>query len=213
MNKIKSVVVLGARSGTSLVAGMLHILGVDMGDEMRAPDATNPTGYYEDLHFVKVTSDLIEASKSGVFETKNARNTTLGHLMNIRDVVWKHEGPLWGFKAPGTIFVLPLYELFLRNPHYIVCRRDPVQVGKSLKKMGHKLPKSKKSWTEVGKGVQNALMKNTAGKKRFIVDFDVLMSSPEKIVDGLIEFLELKPDKKVREGAINLADPGYRHEK
>ena len=53
MNELASslspIVVAGMhRSGTSLVAGYLQSLGVDMGARLLAADHANPRGYFED---------------------------------------------------------------------------------------------------------------------------------------------------------------------
>jgi len=58
----KTVVVLGkARSGTSITAGLLNILGVDMGGD-RSPTPFTAHGAYEDLEFNDLNSEILEAA-------------------------------------------------------------------------------------------------------------------------------------------------------
>ena len=57
-NKSQCVVVLGSpRSGTSMTAGLLDILGVDMGN-LRPSDSLNARGYYEDKDFLNLINSL-----------------------------------------------------------------------------------------------------------------------------------------------------------
>lgn len=67
MNKIddQPVIILGPpRSGTSMTGGLLHILGVDLGN-VRRPDAQNSKGYYEDIDFLKLIVKIFQSAKPG----------------------------------------------------------------------------------------------------------------------------------------------------
>src|SRR5215470_15228559 len=48
------------RSGTSLAASILRTSGVDMGERLMAPQASNPAGFFEDLDFVELHMDALE---------------------------------------------------------------------------------------------------------------------------------------------------------
>ena len=49
-----SVIVAGMhRSGTSLTAGLLARLGIDMGRDLVPADRANPRGYFEDVELVR----------------------------------------------------------------------------------------------------------------------------------------------------------------
>lgn len=45
------------RSGTSLVAGLLHRAGIDMGQRSKPPSAMNPVGFFLDLDFEELLAD------------------------------------------------------------------------------------------------------------------------------------------------------------
>ena len=52
MDKSTCILVLGTpRSGTSCVAGILHHLGVVMGEQFLEADDWNPAGYFQDVEF------------------------------------------------------------------------------------------------------------------------------------------------------------------
>src|SRR5262249_1740037 len=55
-----AIVVLGMhRSGTSALAGMLHHLGVALGDELMPATADNPRGYWEHRDIVAINDRLM----------------------------------------------------------------------------------------------------------------------------------------------------------
>ncbi len=55
------ILVLGTpRSGTSCVAGVLHHLGVPMGERLMRADDWNPAGYFQDLDFEEILFDAYD---------------------------------------------------------------------------------------------------------------------------------------------------------
>ena len=100
----RTFVVLGAyRGGTSLVAGLLRIFGIMMGERF------DPTNNHEDL-------DLRQAPVSKLKELIKQRNE-------------KYD--IWGWKDPSTID--KIYDIIddLRNPKFIVVFRDPYAIALS----------------------------------------------------------------------------------
>lgn len=65
----KTVVVLGtARSETSMIGGVLDILGVDIGKEFIKADEFNSYGYFEDKDFINLSDAILESAKSNYFQ-------------------------------------------------------------------------------------------------------------------------------------------------
>lgn len=94
--KRKTVVVLGGyRGGTSMVAGLLRLMGVFMGFQI-------DRGNNEDL-------DFQGAPPERVIELVEERNSMFD---------------LWGWKYPGSIYTIDKFRDHLRNPHFIVIFRD-----------------------------------------------------------------------------------------
>ena len=61
----QTVVILGMhRSGTSLTAGILHLLGVNMGDRLLPADKFNAQGYFEN----QIILDLASLAKLATSE-------------------------------------------------------------------------------------------------------------------------------------------------
>ena len=118
MPSSRSIVVLGMhRSGTSVLTRGLQGLGVHLGDDFVDTQPDNPTGYWENKGIVDLNERLLD-----VFGL-NWESISL-----IHDAQWKGSEvqalrteaaaylqthflrhPLWGFKDPRTIRLLPFW--------------------------------------------------------------------------------------------------------
>ncbi len=105
--KKKTVMVLGVeRGGTSMVAGMLRALGVNMGERV---------GFnHEDPRFL--ADDL----------------AVLGQRIKVRN----KEADVWGFKVPKLVQHLDFFESNLRNPYYVIVYRNMLSVADSWLQRG-----------------------------------------------------------------------------
>lgn len=57
---MRNCIILGSgRSGTSMLAGMLHSSGYYMGDQLLPPTTSNPRGYFEDRAINELNEDLL----------------------------------------------------------------------------------------------------------------------------------------------------------
>ena len=134
---MKSIVVLGMhRSGTSLVAGILHRVGVHMGDRLMQANVHNPFGYYENWDFV-VLNDLILHSAGGSWDDPPSRDAILQQKHKFEHAIktcirMNEKEPYWGWKDPRTCLTVELYHAFLKNPFYVICQRDKDAVVRSL---------------------------------------------------------------------------------
>lgn len=109
----RTVIVLGAaRGGTSMVAGLVRMLGVFMGD--RIESASN-----EDLDFIEGKEPLPAIPNPKHPEHKKVLETLMA-LVQKRNA----EHDIWGWKDPlAFTYVVPLISL-LPNPHFVVVYRD-----------------------------------------------------------------------------------------
>ena len=103
MSTEKTFIVLGVpRGGTSMMAGFLRILGIDMGDRIK-PDK------HEDLDILwKDQNNLVKKIKE-----YNSRKK------------------IWGFKEPNMATTIYRIKNFFINPHYIIIKRNPEESIKS----------------------------------------------------------------------------------
>jgi len=109
----KTVIVMGAaRGGTSMVAGVVRMLGIPMGERIDPP--TN-----EDLDFIEGKEPLPAVPNPKHPEHKRVLERLLG-LVHSRNQKY-HD---WGWKDPlAFVYAVPLLS-HLRNPHLVVVFRD-----------------------------------------------------------------------------------------
>ena len=137
----KVVVVLGSpRSGTSMTAGLLSILGVDMGN-CRKSDPENPTGYFEDSDFLSLIDEVYEAARPGsngfhppriesIMAQKGCFDERIGQLVQHRLSACR--STIWGWKAVGTSLTIDLFLPHLVNPHFVAALRHPLDTAHSV---------------------------------------------------------------------------------
>lgn len=116
-------VVLGVpRSGTSLVAGILHTLGIDMGEGYLQPaDANNPAGYFEDLRIQRLNKQI-----TGIrYGHAQPPDISAEQKLAYRDLAAEcQRKPLWGMKDPRLCFTLHWITPYLKDARLVIVRRD-----------------------------------------------------------------------------------------
>ena len=125
----KTVIVLGtARSGTSLLAGILHKLGVNL-DPVIEGNEDNPKGGFENPLFIslttKITKDL-KAGKNRELLKKQYENEIKSAIEIYRD----HE--IWGWKSALTHFCIDFFLPYIENPYIFAIFRNPLANAFSL---------------------------------------------------------------------------------
>jgi hypothetical protein len=160
MTAKRVVVVLGMhRSGTSLLAGALGILGVCLGSRLIQGDANNEEGYFEHEVIVglhKRLQAILDRRWTGPkgsldypdgWSTRaDVREIEAQLRKTVSEEIGKALG-LWGFKDPRTTRLLamwrrifaelgvePVYFLSVRNPMAVaasVARRDDLSTGRA----------------------------------------------------------------------------------
>jgi len=133
----KQVVVIGhARSGTSMVAGILYYMGVDMGKEPN-PSSSNPKGDFEDDDFRDLNREIFSKAKTGSGcwlpptqeEFDKAAPLFREKIKKLIDS--RVNKKLWGWKNPWNVMAAPYFIPLLDNPHLIFVFRDPSSIARS----------------------------------------------------------------------------------
>lgn len=125
------------RSGTSLIAGVLHKLGICMGveSEFLRANANNPSGYYEDSQMVFLNDAILEAAGGTVWTPPpqdrigQAASQYLDRLKFLLDK--RSENGKWGWKDPRNCLTLEAY-LPHCNPKVIICYRNMDDTARSI---------------------------------------------------------------------------------
>ncbi len=136
---MKTFVILGMhRSATSLISKSLHTQKVCMGKDFLKAADDNPKGFFENKDFLDLNNEILFAAKGNWLEPPS-HDAILDvypkfkpDIINLIKNFNKYE--LWGWKDPRTTLTIELFHPHLTNPHYISVFRNPLEVGKSLKK-------------------------------------------------------------------------------
>jgi hypothetical protein len=217
MSESKVVCILGMhRSGTSLVARVLNLIGLDLGpaEHLMGPSAANETGHWESVPISDLNDEILELMGGTWSEPPELpagweRRPELADLRRrARDLIDRDFGAseVWGFKDPRVSLTAPFWQRIVGGMHYVICLRNPVDVAASLSAR-------KSEPVEFGKGVElwltytRAALAATAGQRREFVFYEDLMAKPKPSVKRLARFagLEAQARNPERKGALAVA--------
>ena len=225
MPSSRAVLVIGMhRSGTSALARGLQMLGVYLGNNFLDTRPDNPTGYWEDKNIYELNERLL-AALGLKWEEVALIDDTLWHKPQVetlrteaveylRSEFVSH--PLWGFKDPRTIRLLPFWQSALRRLEvdecYLVVVRNPRSVALSLLKR-HGMDEITAHFLWLVYMVP--YLSEIAGKPFIVADYDMVMADPrqqiERIARGLKIPLNESSTTTIEQFAGNFLDPNLRH--
>lgn len=204
------VIVLGFhRSGTSMIAGILHKLGVHMGNDLiMGTTEHNPKGYYEDRDFVDLNERILTALESGWATEHN--------LDLIYDIIGRFEEPvkeliearqqypIWGWKDPRNSVTLPVYLHYLERPRLIVCQRYLEGATRSLVKREKERIKLDEA-IDLYAYYNRAIIKYAAPTGYYVAYYEDLVENRD--IEGLARYIGLKPEIEQVTAARGHIDP------
>ena len=200
----RAVCVVGMhRSGTSAVARGVSALSVDLGDNFFDLQPDNPTGYWEDKTIVGINQRVLEELKLKWDDAAPiARDRFMHHrirLLRLKAVRYFNEHftarPLWGFKDPRTIRLLPFWVDALHDcsaeDAYVVAIRHPLSVAASLfRRQEITREKAERLWLAHNVPFLHELR----GKPLAVVDYDLLMQEPRAQLERIARKIGLRPE-------------------
>jgi hypothetical protein len=184
---MSAVCVLGMhRSGTSVIARLLNLLGVYLGpdDVIARPGADNLRGHWEHPEFVAINDEILArfggrwdippALPPGwpgdprLADLRGRATALLATLLAVR--------PLWGWKDPRTCLTLAFWQDLIGPMRYVHCVRNPRAVAASLaQRNAIELPEAEGLWLHCTRTSLEA----TAGHPQIFVCYeDVLADGP-----------------------------------
>ena len=141
-NEIRTFIVLGcSRSGTSLLSGILHESGVNMGHRFGGVDEINPVGFYENLDFADLNIQILKTlgiEHMATVPPEMVENATQMEI-EIAAAIVKNASGDWGWKDPRTVILWPWYERCLcemLHPHLIITHRGRDELLRSWLRTG-----------------------------------------------------------------------------
>ncbi|MGM0442073.1 MAG: sulfotransferase [Elusimicrobiota bacterium] len=158
-SKIKTVLILTMpRSGSSLLAGVLHRLGISMGEDkgLKKGKHLNKYGCYENQTFQSISLNalfeagiLLDITNRMDIDENRLKNCIKKYEDRIINFIEENQSEIWGFKDPALLYLIPhIYHLF-ENPFYIHLKRDEKDTGGSLYKtsrFSYWLPELREKW-------------------------------------------------------------------
>ncbi|NWQ42672.1 sulfotransferase family protein [Bacillus sp. EB106-08-02-XG196] len=105
------------RSGSSATAGVMHLLGIHMGDRLLQATKHNQKGHFENVEFVQLNQEILRSVNSSwnkpplqgkITETKIS-------VSKIRTFIEKNQKPIWGLKDPRTLLTFELWKPYLEE--------------------------------------------------------------------------------------------------
>jgi hypothetical protein len=216
------ICVLGMhRSGTSLAAKILNLLGVHLGPEERLmrPGPSNPKGFWEYKPIVKL-NDQILSKRGGNWEKppdfaegwENASEfdnlKQRARALIQRDFA---DTQVWGWKDPRNCLTLPFWQQVLPSMRYVICFRSPVDVARSLERRnGFSPEKGFYLWLTYVK----LALKHTEGHPRIFVFYEDILDNWQQEFQRLSEFVgtpERVEQADVQKAVQDFIDEKLRH--
>lgn len=202
------IVVLGMpRSGTSLLANLVHVLGVSLGDNLLHANQNNPEGYWENADICQVQQEILDGPS--VFdvptnsvlpipvspEPSPAFTKAKEQLIELLTRELGRAPGLWGFKDSRTSRLLPLWkEVFDElnvEPIYLLALRHPLAVAASMAKLWETSPGlAQLMWITHNLEV---LTSTRSTPVRMVVDYDRWFTQPREQLAALVAALRLPP--------------------
>lgn len=199
------------RSGTSMIAQLLHHCGLYLGPENQLLGATsaNTDGHFEHKGFLKINRALLEyfqASwefppqwKAGwqtdaAIESMRADARALIAELSPRSP--------WGWKEPRTTVLLPFWKSIVPGLRFVICIRSPLDVAKSLaKRNGIPVERGMFLWHRYTR----AALEDSEGSPRMVVHYEDFFIDPHATIARLARFCGLQ-----RPANVTLAESGVR---
>jgi hypothetical protein len=202
MNHPTVICLLGMhRSGTSLLARVLNLLGVSLGpaEHLMKPAAANPKGFWEHEPIVRINEKILSAlggswqkvpSYASGWETSPAFD---GLKARAREVIQRDfaSAEIWGWKDPRTCLTLPFWQQLLPTMRYVICVRNPIDVSRSLERRdGFSIEKGVYLWLNY----LRLAFTHTEGRPRVVVFYEDMVDSWQSQLGPLSHFIG-KPER------------------
>jgi hypothetical protein len=205
------------RAGTSMVARVLRICGLDLGaDEHFAPPAPDNTeGYWEDLRFVAWNERILE-SFGGAWDVVPAfpagwtADPRLDTIREEAEALARTRSEPWGWKDPRTSLTAPFWSERLPGLRFVVCVRHPLEVAASLRARGYT---SQRYGLRLWEAYHRALDEAVDSGQAVVTHYDAYFADAPAEIDRLLDFVGMTPAALVRKTAAESASAGARHQR
>lgn len=129
------------RSGSSVTARVLNLLGVDLGPQetmLEAKPGDNPRGFWEQRAIMELNDEIFATYGSSWWQPNLPpgwhRSPEIAPLKEkARAILASHfDGSrLWGWKDPRNSLTVPFWQDLVPNLRYVICLRSPTESAAS----------------------------------------------------------------------------------
>lgn len=182
------------RSGTSLVANILHELGGYVENDYRPVSAMNAKGYWESKELAQINHNLLDLVSRRAGPGYSPPDFPTGFneasFSDLRERARKYidrmsEFPFWASKQPDTTLTLPFWKPLLpRQTSYIICIRNPLAVSRSAIRWKDDPTLTSRLWV----GYNLSAVVNTLGERVLMVFYEDFANDPSAEVRNIAEF-------------------------
>jgi hypothetical protein len=105
------------RSGSSATAGIMHLLGIHMGDRLLQATRHNQKGHYENVEFVQLNQEILKSVNSTWNKPPIQEKIIEKKIFvtKIHTFIKKNMKPIWGLKDPRTLLTFELWKPYLEE--------------------------------------------------------------------------------------------------
>jgi hypothetical protein len=143
------------RSGTSMVARLLHICGLNLGpvEDFLSPAADNPEGLWANRDFLRANEQILQVA-GGTWDKPppategwESSPELLQPRITAARLVQRFRREPWGWKDPRCCLTLPLWQAVVPELRVLLCVRAPQAVAESLSaRSGMSVPEGLDLW-------------------------------------------------------------------
>jgi hypothetical protein len=212
-----AVLVLGIhRSGSSLTAGVLHRLGINMGPRLLGPDAWNVRGHYEDIDFLHLNDQVIRDWRRPSPLLLDKQKEMYAKLVQSR----AKESIFWGIKDPRFCFtaeyLIPLFNQEDVKWGFVVCDRDfEASVASLRKREGWRFFTRARDIQRRYLRARDRVLRSNPSVPCLHVPFEQMVADPTSEIATLLSWLNswsgFFPTGPQRQSARSFVDPSLRH--
>ncbi len=213
------VTVIGMhRSGTSMVAKMLHLCGVHLGAEKDLFPATpdNMDGHWEHIGIQEVNDEILRRFGGGWDQPPRlpanwVRDPSLDHARTKakRLIAELSVRPVWGWKDPRTSLTLPFWRDQIPDLKSIVCVRNPLDVAAVA------APRRQFSSYVFGldlwKTYSHCIQTTVPPAQRLATHYSSYFSDPRAEIKRVMDWLGLRPSAEALEACRIAVKAELRH--
>lgn len=205
------------RSGTSMVARMLHTCGVYLGPEqiLAQPFPDNERGFWENIDFVTLNDALLQ-TLGGTWDTPPPQPETWENveLDSLRDralgLISRLSGlKQWGWKDPRSSLTLPFWRQLIPKLKVVICLRNPLEAMQSLVR---RRPSADDSLLDLWLTYNQELMTAVPPEDRVITHYSAYFADPETELRRVLGFLGVPASDNAVELACSTVSRELRHQ-